>query len=1106
MPHSSPSVLCISVFSHIKQVQKKTARSSSRRAVMVLSLSLFAVVAPSFAQGINLVQSTGTSNDAAASSISQSFSSNNLARDLIVVVVSWGDNTAPTISATDTRRNFYVLATSGYNKSNRQGLAILYASNILPGTNTVTVNFGNADHYRRIIISEYSGIAAASPLDATAKRQATATMASNGVTSAMGTTTTGGDLIFGAVMDDSGSFGTITAGTGFTRRAVLNNMDRATEDMLQTTAGPIAATFTFSLTDHYLAQMAAFRPAAVAPDTSGTGQFSLACTPTTLAPGATSICSITTTQPAPSGARAFSLSSSSTSLTVPASVTVSAGSSLASFSATAGTVASNQTITVTATSDAYTNKTSSATITATVGPPPISVSVAPSATSVHVTQTAPFTATVQNDSQNKGVLWGLSGNGCTGNTCGTLTNITPLSVTFTAPASAPNPPSVLLSATSIADGTKSASATIAITTPPPPISVSIIPSSASVQSLTSKTFTASLQNDTLNKGVAWNLSGSGCSGSSCGTLTVSSSTSVIYNAPAAAPAPDTVVLTATSVADATKSSAATITVTAAPQPISVSVNPSLASVTLSQASSFSASVLNDAANNGVTWSLSGAGCSGTTCGTLSSITTTSVTYTAPATALAPATVTLTATSVTDASKAASAAITVTAAQQAGAPMLVQRTSDSNTQSGSPNSYTLRLPNGTQQGNCIIVGLQFAHGYGVTSISVTDDKNDSYNIVVSQPGNNDGRQVVNAAYALNVASGAREITIAFIGGMPTHIAATAFEYSNIATSNALDASTTNSGSGSSITAGNFTTTAANDLLWQYAIQDTSSSTVTTWTAGPSPWALRTADDLDDQAVQDQFQPSAGGSTPTMTMSPSDTWNTVAIALKPASAGSSAPAGIRVVGIQHYAIPASFGSNPITIQFPCSGNLIVAVWLGIGGYDISRITDNSSNSYSSTGPAVAFGTSGEAQIFHADNVVCSSNLQLQVSTTGSNTSGGSELVLYDISGAAASPFDAQGTATGNQTSSGNVSTASVTPSTSNGLVIAMLTVESNTITGVSPGLFDAGTTLPAIGISPVDQNGGLAHNYNTDTSPELFVWTASGGAVVNWASIAVAFKAR
>jgi hypothetical protein len=537
----------------------------------------------------------------------------------------------------------------------------------------------------------------------------------------------------------------------------------------------------------------------------------------------------------------------------------------------------------------------------------------------------------------------------------------------------------------------------------------------------------------------------------------------------------------------------------------VSVAPSAASVQVTQTAPFTATVQNDAQNRGVTWSLSGTGCLGTACGTLSNITTTSVTYTAPASVPAPATVTLTATSATDTGKTSGATITVTAAPQAGTPALVQRTSDSNTQSGSPNSYTLRLPNGAQQGNCIIVGLQFAHGYGVTSISVTDDKSDSYSMVVPQPGNSDGFQIVNAAYALNVASGARVITIEFIGGMPTHIAAAGFEYSNIATSNALDAGAANSGSGSSITAGNFTTTAANDLLWQYAIQDTSSTTVTTWTAGPSPWMLRTADDLDSQAVQDQLLTSAGGSTPTMTMSPPDNWNTVAIALKSASAGSSAPAGIRVVGIQHNAVPASFVSNPVTVQFPCSGNLIVAVWLGIGGYDIFRITDNSGgNSYSPVGSAVAFGSSGDAQIFHADNVTCSSNLQLRITTTGPNTSGGSELVLYDISGAAASPFDMQVPATGNQTSPGDVSTVSVTPSTPNGLVIAMLTVESNTITGVSPGLFDSGTTLPAIGISPLDQNGGLAHNYNTDTSLELFVWTTSG-PVANWASIAVAFKA-
>jgi hypothetical protein len=856
------------------------------------------------------MQTAGTSSNAAASSISQSFTFSNAAGNLIVVVASWGDNPAPTISATDTRGNAYIVATSDYDTRNRQGLAILYAPNIFPGANTVTVNFGNGDQFRRIIISEYSGIATASPLDAIAKRQATATTTSNGVNSSAGTTTTGGDLIFGAVMDDSGSFGNITAGSGFTRRFILNNIDTAIEDTVQSIPGPIAATFTFSLTDHYLAQMAAFRVAASG--TGGTSQFSLACAPTTLAAGAASTCTVTTTQPAPSGGNTFSLSSNNPSLTVPGSVIVPAGSSSASFSATAGTVASNQTITVTATSNAFTNNTSSATIIVTAAPLLISVSVTPTSASVQVTQSAPFTAAVQNDAQNRGVTWTLSGAGCSGTTCGSLSNITATAITYTAPASVPSPAFVTLTATSVSDSTKSASATITITaaTPPP----------------------------------------------------------------------------------------------------------------------------------------------------------------------------------------------------LGTPTLVQRTSASNTQGGAPNSYTLRLPNGTQGGNCIIVGLQFARGYGVSSIAVTDDLNDSYTVVLPQPGNNDGFQVVNAAYALNVAAGARIITITLIGGMPTHVAATAFEYSNIAISNALDASTTSSGSGSSITAGNLSTTAANDLLWQYSIQDTSSATVTSWTAGPSPWTLRTADDLDSQAVQDQLQSSAGASNPTMSMSPSNNWNTVAIALKSASTGSSAPTGIRVEGIQHNAVATDFGSNPITVQFPCSGNLIVAVWLGIGGYDISRITDNHGNSYSSAGPVVQFGSSGDAQIFHADNATCSSNLQLQISTTGANTSGGSELVLYDISGAAASPFDALGTLTGNQNSAGNVTTVSVTPSTANGLVIAMLTVESNTITGVSPGLFDAATTLPAIGISPLDQNGGLAHNYNAAPGPELFVWPASGGAVANWASIAVAFKAQ
>ncbi len=78
---------------------------------------------------------------------------------------------------------------------------------------------------------------------------------------------------------------------------------------------------------------------------------------------------------------------------------------------------------------------------------------------------------------------------------------------------------------------------------------------------------------------------------------------------------------------------------------------------------FTATVTNDPANKGVTWALSGTGCSGAACGVVApeaSASGTAVTYTGPTSIPTPPTVTLTATSVTDTTKAATATITVIA--------------------------------------------------------------------------------------------------------------------------------------------------------------------------------------------------------------------------------------------------------------------------------------------------------------------------------------------------------------------------------------------------------------------------------------------------------------
>ena len=331
------------------------------------------------------------------------------------------------------------------------------------------------------------------------------------------------------------------------------------------------------------------------------------------------------------------------------------------------TVPSPALVTLTATSVTDGTKSSSAAITVTA-PPAIAVSVGPTSANVQAPSgTQPFTATVTNDSQNKGVTWTLSGTGCTAAACGTLSSSTSASgiaITYTAPGSVPTPATVTLTATSVTDASKSAAAAITLSAAQP-IVVSLAPLTSNVQAVIgTQPFTATLQNDSQNKGVSWKLSGVGCSGSACGTLssaTSASGTPITYTAPATVPSPATVTLTATSVSDGSKLATATITITA---PVGVSVAPPLASLQTGQASNFTATVTNDAKNKGVTWALAGAGCTGATCGTLSATSSASgaaISYTAPAAVPTPATVTLTATSATDTTQSASATITITVA-------------------------------------------------------------------------------------------------------------------------------------------------------------------------------------------------------------------------------------------------------------------------------------------------------------------------------------------------------------------------------------------------------------------------------------------------------------
>jgi Fe-S cluster assembly iron-binding protein IscA len=291
-------------------------------------------------------------------------------------------------------------------------------------------------------------------------------------------------------------------------------------------------------------------------------------------------------------------------------------------------------VSVTATSVADTTKSSTATVTIAL---PISITVAPATAQVLTGAQQQFTATVTGTT-NTAVTWSVTGSGCSGAACGTIST----SGLYTAPSTVPTPNGVKVTATSVADKTKAASATVSIIQA---ISVSVAPAAVQVVVGDSQQFTATVSG-TSNTNVSWAVSGSGCSGTSCGTI----SPSGLYFAPAAVPNPAKVLVTATSAADDTKSNSATVTVI---PPIIVKLSPTTATVTVDGKQQFTASV-SGTTNTGIIWTVSGSGCSGASCGVVSS----AGLYTAPATVPVPAQVTIKAASAADSISYRTATVTI----------------------------------------------------------------------------------------------------------------------------------------------------------------------------------------------------------------------------------------------------------------------------------------------------------------------------------------------------------------------------------------------------------------------------------------------------------------
>jgi hypothetical protein len=232
-------------------------------------------------------------------------------------------------------------------------------------------------------------------------------------------------------------------------------------------------------------------------------------------------------------------------------------------------------------------------------PQGITITLNPMSAAVSVGTTKQFTAVVGNTS-NTAVTWQVNGVAGGDSTHGVIDT----TGKFTAPAAMPTPAGVTVTAVAQADSAKTVSAQVTITDATGAVSVTVSVPTVSVQTSHMQGISATVQNDSQSKGVTWTLTGSGCTGAACGTLSATSSASgtpITYTAPGAVPSPATVTVKATSVADTTKTATTTITITAtATGSVAVSIVPKRAGLTTGQPQTFVPTVTGSSTTT-VTW-------------------------------------------------------------------------------------------------------------------------------------------------------------------------------------------------------------------------------------------------------------------------------------------------------------------------------------------------------------------------------------------------------------------------------------------------------------------------------------------------------------------------
>jgi hypothetical protein len=263
----------------------------------------------------------------------------------------------------------------------------------------------------------------------------------------------------------------------------------------------------------------------------------------------------------------------------------------------------------------------------------VSVAISPTSASMTIGSRQQFTATVTGAEKSTSVVWSVNGINGGSVALGTISS----GGLYTAPGKMPSPASVTVRATSAADPTKSAQATVTILQG---ITVTVSPATATLTAGQTLQLTASVTGAEKATGVTWFVNQIAGGNATVGVIT----TLGRYTAPSPISAPASVRVTAVSTTDRSKSGSAVISLKPA---VTISMSPTSVNLLAGGSQQFSAAVTG-ASNSAVTWSLSAP------VGTIS----TAGLYTAPASVASSQTVSVIARSVADPTKVAQANATI----------------------------------------------------------------------------------------------------------------------------------------------------------------------------------------------------------------------------------------------------------------------------------------------------------------------------------------------------------------------------------------------------------------------------------------------------------------